>query len=114
MTKGDKKMINAELINKAKNAFSLEDEEAFDQAIVDGWSLEDALQMFTKDYHAGNDITKWVKENQGDKKMVELGISDFLSEVKVYTFNDLTEEDLDNVKKLQEQGVDVEVNKAGK
>lgn len=46
--------------------------------------------------------------------MVELGISDFLSEVKVYTFNDLTEEDLDNVKKLQEQGVDVEVNKVGK
>lgn len=43
--------------------------------------------------------------------MVELGISDFLSEVKVYTYNDLTEEDLDNVKKLQEQGVDVEVNK---
>ena len=46
--------------------------------------------------------------------MVELGISDFLSEVKVYTFNDLTEEDLDNVKKLQKQGVDVEVNKVGK
>ena len=51
---------------------------------------------------------------KGDKKMVELGISDFLSEVKVYTFNDLTKEDLDNVKKLQEQGVDVEVNKVGK
>ena len=50
---------------------------------------------------------------KGDKKMVELEISDFLSEVKVYTFNDLTEEDLDNVKKLQEQGVDVEVNKVG-
>ena len=51
---------------------------------------------------------------KGDKKMVELKVSDFLSEVKVYTFNDLTEDDLDNVKKLQEQGVDVEVNKVGK
>lgn len=57
-------MVSAELITKAKKAFSLEDAEAFDQAIVDGWSLEKALQMFAKDFYAGNQITKWVKENQ--------------------------------------------------
>lgn len=62
--KDGKKMISAELITKAKKAFSLEDAEAFDQAIVDGRSLEKALQMFAKDFYAGNAITKWVKENQ--------------------------------------------------
>jgi len=62
--KDGKKMVSAELITKAKKAFSLTDEKAFDKMITNGHTLENALQMTAKDYFAGADITKWVKENQ--------------------------------------------------
>ena len=59
-----KKVISKELIKKAKERFSFSDEKAFDRMITNGHTLENALQYTAKDFYAGYDITKWVKENQ--------------------------------------------------
>ncbi len=57
-------MISKELIKKAKEHFSFTDEKAFDRMITNGHTLENALQYTAKDFYAGYDISKWVKENQ--------------------------------------------------
>jgi len=59
-----KKVISKELIKKAKEHFSFSDEKAFDRMITNGHTLENALQYTAKDFYAGYDITKWVKENE--------------------------------------------------
>ena len=59
-----KKMVSKELIVKAKKQFSLDNEKKFDEMLLNGKTLENALQTTAKDFYAGYDITKWVKENQ--------------------------------------------------